>query len=69
MIIRCACGADPGGRWKKPAMCIFVDPYAKDAATSSRGYAYACREHLSMRRETEIKEYEAAHGWAKGTLR
>ena len=27
---RDACRADPGGRWVKPAQCIFVDPDRDD---------------------------------------
>jgi hypothetical protein len=68
MIIRChLCGADPCGRWRSPPAIIFHDPYREDG--SARGDSvYACRDHLSARREEEIQRRERDH-WGKGGLR
>lgn len=64
-IIRCdTCGSDPAGRWKQPSAMIFIDPYQED---SNRWYA--CRDHLSAKREEEIRGREKDLGWKKGELR
>lgn len=63
MIIRCAtCGADPAGRWVKPAALIFIDapPHCKAREPSH----YRCRTHLSAKREEEIQTRERALGFA-----
>ena len=57
MIVKCHCGADPGGRWGKPAL-IFIDNHRKDG-----GSKYRCREHLSPEREKEIQASERAKGF------
>jgi hypothetical protein len=63
MIIRCAvCYADPIGRWKQPPAMIFVDHHRDD------GVRYACRDHVSAKREGEIKARERDH-WPPGGLR
>ena len=64
MTIRChTCRADPaGGRWRSPPMCIFVDHVGGERV-------YACRDHLSQRREEEIRVRERRLSFAKGTLR
>jgi hypothetical protein len=70
MIIKCAvCDSDPLGRWRQPPAIIFPDPYAKGAATSERGFVYACRDCLSPQREQEIARRERERGWPKGGLR
>jgi hypothetical protein len=68
MIIRCRnCGADPCGRWKQPPAIIFRDPYLEDGSARD-DCVYACRDHLSARREGEIQTREKDH-WKKGGLR
>jgi hypothetical protein len=68
--IRChVCGADPAGRWKPPPKLIFHDPYAEGAGADPRGFLYACRDHLSERREEEIQTREKGLGWKTGGLR
>ena len=62
MIIRCnSCCADPIGRWKQPPAMIFVDQHD--------GRHYACRIHLSEKREVEIQEREKDRGLPQGSLR
>jgi hypothetical protein len=57
MIVRChVCHADPCGRWKPPPAMIFVDSYAEG------GPAYACRSHLSPKKEEEVAARERAKG-------
>jgi hypothetical protein len=69
MIIRCpVCNADPDGRWKSPPAMIFCDPYPEDGSARDDP-VYACRDHLSEKREKEIQEREKDHGWKKGELR
>jgi hypothetical protein len=69
MIIRCrVCGADPCGRWKSPPAMIFCDPYQEDGSARD-DRVYACRDHLSAKREKEIQEWEKDRGWKKGELR
>lgn len=59
-LFRCdACRADPGGRWVKPAQCIFVDPYRDD----KKSPPYRCRSHLSARREEELQARERELGY------
>jgi hypothetical protein len=67
MIIRCLCGADPAGRWKSPPAMIFQDRYRGDGSKRD-DIVYACRDHLSPKREEEIQEREKNH-WKKGELR
>ena len=74
MIIRCHCNADPAGRWKSPAAMIFRDRYREDGSVrkDENGqdvFVYACRDHLSPKREEEIQSLEKDHGWKKGELR
>jgi hypothetical protein len=62
-VIRCAtCLADPCGRWKEPPAIIFVDH-------DDGRRRYACRDHLTPKREEEIKAREKALGWKAGELR
>jgi hypothetical protein len=73
MIIRCRCNADPAGRWK-PAAMIFHDRYREDGSirkddSGQDVFVYACRDHLSAKREKEIQEREMDLGWKKGELR
>jgi hypothetical protein len=63
MIIKCdVCGADPAGRWVRPAALIFIDEPPK--ATVRKPEHYRCREHLSAKREGEIQAREAALGFS-----
>ena len=63
MIVKChVCNADPCGRWRLPPACIFIDPYRSD------GGRYACRDHLTPKREEEIRARERDH-WLLGALR
>lgn len=67
MIIRChVCCADPLGRWKQPAI-IFHDLY-REGGGARDDTVYACRDHLSAKREEEIQTREKGH-WKKGGLR
>ena len=74
MIIRCpVCGADPDGRWKSPPAMIFRDRYREDGSIRKDDndqdvFLYACRDHLSVKREKESQEREKDH-WKKGELR
>jgi hypothetical protein len=74
MIIRCpVCGADPDGRWMSPPAMIFCDPCWEDGSKRKDDhgrdvFVYACRDHLSAKREKEIQEREKDH-WKKGGLR
>ena len=62
-IIRCdTCDADPAARWKQPAALIFIDPYREDGSTRNDS-VYACRDHLSPQRESEIQKREKDRGW------
>jgi hypothetical protein len=64
MIVKCqTCGADPCARWREPPAMIFVDPYRDEREK------YACRDHLTEKREEEIKARENALGWPPGGLR
>jgi hypothetical protein len=65
MLIRChVCPADPAGRWKNPAALIFIeDP---GAAGPRR---YACREHISERKEAELQKREKERGFPLGYSR
>jgi hypothetical protein len=68
MILRChACNADPDGRWKSSAATTFYDPCRKDG-NDRDVFVYACRDHLSAKREEEIQRQEKDH-WKKGELR
>jgi len=75
MTIRChVCGADPCGRWKSPPAMIFCDRYREDGSirkddSGQDVFVYACRDHLSEKREKEIQEREKDHGWKTGELR
>jgi hypothetical protein len=75
VIIRCqVCGADPAGRWKSPPAMIFRDRYREDGSirkddSGQDVFVYACRDHLSEKREKEIQEREKDHGWKTGELR
>jgi hypothetical protein len=69
MNIRChTCDADPAGRWKQPPAMIFRDRYLKDGnirkdENDQDVFVHACRNHLSARREEEIREREKDRGW------
>jgi hypothetical protein len=74
MIIRCHCGADPAGRWKSPPAMNFCDRYREEGSIRKDGndrdvFVYACRDHLSAKREKEIQEREKDRGRKKGELR
>ena len=65
MLIRChACRGDPCARWMPQAAMMFAD--GVDADSRRR---FACRDHLSPKREEEIKAREKALGWKAGELR
>jgi hypothetical protein len=65
VIIRChVCRADPAGRWKQSSAMMFAD--GVDADGHRR---FACRDHLSAKREAEIATREKALGWSPGGLR
>jgi hypothetical protein len=69
MIIRChVCGADPCARWKPPPARIFIDPCEVDGSLRDIP-VYACRDHLSPKREAEIQKWEKDNWWQKGELR
>jgi hypothetical protein len=58
-IIRChVCQADPTGRWKKPPAMIWID-----------GDEYVCRDHVSPKKEKEIRERESVRSLGEGALR
>ena len=38
-------------------------------APQKHGYLYACRDHLTPKREAEIQERERVLGWREGGLR
>jgi hypothetical protein len=64
MIVRCAvCQRDPSARWVQPPAMVFVDPY-RDGDDK-----HACRDHLTSKREEEIKAREKALGLKTGDLR
>jgi hypothetical protein len=64
MIVRCAiCQRDPYARWVQPPAMIFADPY-RDGDDK-----HACRDHLTPKREDEIKAREKALGLKTGELR
>ena len=53
MLIRCFdCHADPAGRWVQPPASVFVDRY-QASGTLRANPVYACRAHLSAKREEE----------------
>jgi hypothetical protein len=62
MIVRCHCGADPAGRWKKPAALIFINRMVEDKEGNARP-EYRCREHVSAKREQEIQAAERSRGF------
>jgi hypothetical protein len=69
MIIRChVCNADPAGRWKSPPAMIFCDPYRDDGSVRRDAnqivFVHACRDHLSPKREEEIRGREKDRGGA-----
>ena len=64
MVIKChVCGGDPAGRWVKPPASVFVDRYQASGALRADP-VYACRAHLSAKREEEIQTRERGLGWA-----
>jgi hypothetical protein len=64
MIIRChVCHADPIGRWKQPPTMVFTDPSPDD------DHRHACRDHLSLKREEQIKTREKSLDLPPGGLR
>jgi len=53
---------------------IFCDRYREDGSirkddSGQDVFVYACRDHLSEKREKEIQEREKDHGWKTGELR
>jgi hypothetical protein len=53
---------------------IFWDPYREDGSirkddSGQDVFVYACRDHLSPKREKEIQEREKDRGRKKGELR
>jgi hypothetical protein len=63
VIIKChVCGADPAGRWKKPAALIFINRMVEDEEGIARP-EYRCRTHISAKRETELQAREAQRGF------
>jgi hypothetical protein len=63
MIIQChVCQRDPAGRQGQPVM-LFTDPTPDD------DHRHACRDHLSEKREAEIRTREKELGWPPGGLR
>jgi hypothetical protein len=66
---RCfVCGADPAGRWKQPAMMIFIDPHHKNG--NAKGARFHCREHVSAEKEKELQQRDLEGGWLRvGGLR
>ena len=75
VIIRChVCEADPAARWKSPPAIIFHDRYREDGSkrkddSGQDVFVYACRDHLSAKREEEIQKCETDRSWKKGELR
>jgi hypothetical protein len=68
MIVHChICQGDPCERWRSPPMCIFIDRYQEDGRARDEP-VYACRDHLSAKREEEIQRREKGH-WRPGGLR
>jgi hypothetical protein len=64
MLVRCAvCQSDPCARWIQPPAMVFTDPY-RDGDDK-----HACRDHLTSKREEEIKVREKALGLKAGELR
>ena len=68
------CGADPAARCKSPPAMIFRDRYREDGSnrkddSGQEIFVYACRDHLSAKREEEIQKRETDRGWKKGELR
>jgi hypothetical protein len=57
---RChVCGADPAGfNSEQPPKCVFVDPYQEDGEPRIDP-VYACRTHVSAKREEELQRREA----------
>ena len=67
MLIRCFdCHADPAGRWVQPPASVFVDRY-QASGTLRANPVYACRAHLSAKREEEIQTRERAL-WILGAM-
>jgi hypothetical protein len=58
------CRADPFGRWKHPPAMVFID-----GRQSTDASQYRCRDHLSPKREEQIKMREKALGLPPGGLR
>jgi hypothetical protein len=49
---------------------IFCDTYREDGSKrDDDDIVYACRDHLSAKREEEIQRREKDHSWKKGELR
>jgi hypothetical protein len=57
------CRADPIGRWKQPPAMILIDPCPDDDRR------HACRDHLSPKREEQIRTREKSLDLPPGGLR
>jgi hypothetical protein len=69
MKIRChVCNADPAGRWRQPPAIIFIDPYQEDGGARDDP-VYACRSHVSPKKEEAIQARELGRGWPIGGTR
>jgi hypothetical protein len=65
MIICChACRHYPAGPWTQPSAMMFADGVDADGRRR-----FACRDHLSTKREEGIRAREKALGWPPGGLR
>jgi hypothetical protein len=70
MIVIChVCGARPYAQDETPPAMIFRDPYSEGADAEKRGFVYACREHLTPKREEEIAKRERELSWPSATMR
>jgi hypothetical protein len=64
MRIQChVCQSDPYGRWRQPAMMIFIESPSEGAAR------YRCRDHVTKLKEEELQAREKALGFKAGELR
>ena len=65
MIIKCkTCGRDPAARWRLQPAMMFADGIDADGRRQ-----FSCRDHLSEKREAEIKARERALNYSPGALR
>lgn len=58
MNIRCwCCHRDPTARWRQQPRSLSIDPYKADGAIRDRA-VFACFDHLSARRQEEVRMRE-----------